>query len=283
MAASGMRHPGRPVAGLVDGLVDGLVGDVRREQGLLVRRSSSPSGVRREEGRPVAARTTRAARYCALLVADGLGSAVRCARRPAARSRTTAACRRRRASGSRAAAARPAAWPARPRSRRSSSPCTVRSVWPRCRSPWICWTGELADPARRGRTSPAAGRRAPPARGRSSSAASSRRCMPSASSASCVGGARLGREVLGKRLVGLGSATARAGRPRRRSRRPPRRRAGRPRRTGCGRWPARAPSRRWRCAGTAGASRGAAPRPRRSRRRPRASRRARRRGRSRPG
>ena len=50
-------------------------------------------------------------------------------------------------------------------------------------------------------------------------------------------------------------APRRAARPRRRSRRRPRRRAGRPRRTGCARWRARGPSRRWRCAGTAGASR----------------------------
>ena len=46
----------------------------------------------------------------------------------------------------------------------------------------------------------------------------------------------------------------RAGWTRRRSRRRPRRRAGRPRRTGCARWSARGPSRRWRCAGTAAAS-----------------------------
>ena len=49
-----------------------------------------------------------------------------------------------------------------------------------------------------------------------------------------------------------------AGPTRRRSRRRPRRRAGRPRRRGCGRWPEPGPSRRWRCAGTAAASRGAA-------------------------
>ena len=72
-----------------------------------------------------------------------------------------------------------------------------------------------------------------------------------------VGAPRLGGELLGEHVVHLRGGQARAARPRRRSRRRPRRRAGRPRRTGRARWPARGPSRRWRCAGTAAASRAA--------------------------
>ena len=73
----------------------------------------------------------------------------------------------------------------------------------------------------------------------------------------------------------------RAARPRRRSRRRPRRRAGRPRRTGCARWPAPAPSRRWPCGRNCCSMASCDARP--VGRRPRSTRRARRRWSTRPG
>ena len=157
-------HPRRPVARLVDGFVDGLVGDVGGQQRLLVDRELV-AGVRLQEGLAVARPTTRW---------RGTGAArrrrcrarTRSARRPGARSRTSAACRRRRASGSRAPAARSAAWPARPRSRRSSSPgrcaASARGAGRRGSAGRV----RRASGAR-GRTSCAAGRRAPRARARS--------------------------------------------------------------------------------------------------------------------
>ena len=132
----------------------------------------------------------------------------------------------------------------------------------------------LAQPGRRtapGRARRRARRRAgPPSPSASASSAARRR-------AARPGSARPGRRAPRR-------ARCRGGRPRRRSRRRPRRRAGRPRRTGCARSPGPGPTRRWRCGGTAGASRAGwwsrCRRPRR--RRGRASRRARRRASTRP-
>ena len=122
-ARDGRHRDGDPlgsVAGFVDDLVDRLVGHVRREQGLLRRRSAR--GRRRRRGRR---------RSCASTHSAARNS--RCA--PAPRCRRTAAAPHVGGvvegaqhagdvapGGSRAAPARPAAWRARPRSRRSSSP-----------------------------------------------------------------------------------------------------------------------------------------------------------------
>ena len=155
---SDLRHglerdvqPGRAVAGLVDGLVDGLVRDVGVQQASAAPRSA-PHRRRRPGSGSCCARPIRSASES--WPARGVRRRPRSwrARRCAARSRSCAASRRRRARVSRGAVARPASSPARPRSRRSSSRDAVRRVWPRCRSPWICWTSSpsrLGDPARR--------------------------------------------------------------------------------------------------------------------------------------
>ena len=76
----------------------------------------------------------------------GRRAAAGCRPRPAGggrRSRTSAACRRRRAAASRAAAGARGRPSARPRSRGAPSAATVRSTWPRCRSPWMRCSGDL--------------------------------------------------------------------------------------------------------------------------------------------
>ena len=116
-------------------------------------------------------------------------------------------------------------------------PLTVRSVWPRCRSPWIRCTriGVERGAARRRRA------RRPSAyalelghdveRGVEPARASRPASAPTSSG---VALARPGSARPGPR--GSRPAPHRAARPRRRSRRRPRRRAGRPRRRGCARW-----------------------------------------------
>ena len=245
-------HPRRPVAGLVDRLVDGLVGHVRREQGLLVG-GEVASGVRRQERRVRCVRTTRS---------RGRTSAPRCPRpgRPrsrsssprAGRSRRTAASRRRRATASRAASARTSGLAGSPSKSTIFQPRTVRSVWPRCRSPWTCWTVHLAEGGqgvvRRPQRGLVLGEPGHHVEGRVEPAAHG-----VGQRGRLVGRAGGDREVGWPASRGSPRARSRAGRPRRRSRRRPPRRAGRPRRRGCGRWRARGPSRRRRCAGTAGA------------------------------
>ena len=247
-------HPGRPVAGLVDGLVDGLVGDVgasstrslvadlaagvRHQE--VVARCGAPT---RRRGRPAAVRPRRR---------PGRTSA----RRRAARSRRSGASRRRRARASRAAAARRAAWPARPRSRRSSSPgrCAGSGRGGGRRGP-AARSGRAARAARSyvarrasacaassGTTSSAASSRAVIASASAPAASAPRRSVGKSSArtgvdlAQCLaepGGlaGEVAADLVGVQ-VGLGEEVADARR-------------------------ARGPSRRWRCAGTAGASRAA--------------------------
>ena len=195
------------------------------------------------------------------VVVGALALGHRALARPAARSRSCAASRRRRATASRGAGARRAAWPARPRSPRSSSPtrCAASGRGGGRRGP-------AAPRARRGRD--LVEERAQRLRVRLELGYDARARRPAGrASRRELGGRRggpgLGREVLAQRVVDLAQRLAEPGRlagevaaglggVQRRA----------ARRTGSGRWPGRGPSRRWRCAGTAGASRAGRPRPR---------------------
>ena len=143
------RHPGRPVAGLVDGLVDRLVGVVGARA---ARRCSSASslaaGVAVEEvpagcGAPTPRRGRRAAR-----------------RRPRRRSASVRSTRagvveRPQHAGHVAPAGSPAAsrsasgLAGSPSKSTIFQPLTVRSVWPRWRSPWIALHRRRVGRARR--------------------------------------------------------------------------------------------------------------------------------------
>ena len=156
-------------------------------------------------------------------------------------------------SGESGRAARRAAWPARPRSRGSSSPSPCagsgrgggrRGCAARHR---LVVAAERVERRAQGLgvrresgTTSAARRQARAHRGR-------RAGEPRRRPRSRSGTARRARRAPRR-------WPRRAGAPRRRSRRRPRRRAGPPRRTGRARWPGPAPSRRWPCAGTAAAS-----------------------------
>ena len=205
------RQPRGSVARLVDALVDGLVRDVRRQQGPLVAGQVVP-GVGLAGTPTGCAPTTRP-----------LGRrAARCrcrrwrprsSRRPAARSRRSGACPRRRARASPARPARPAAWPARPRSRRSSSP-------------WRC-AGSGPGGGRRGRVAPCPtrSRRRPRTASRSSGGVRrqlghhlERRVEP------CGHGRGQGPMVVGRALEGgevLGQRARGSARPPRRAAAPP--------------------------------------------------------------